>query len=184
MRTEKQMMRGEDWQGEPVAGCYASRKFNGVACLWDGSQAWTRSGNLITLPAHIRATLPACPLDCEIISGEGHNSDFNAASLAVRLNRWTPACRAIAFDAPTMPGDWFQRIEAARATGAPCVSWTVCRDSKDLLRMFNRITRSGGEGVMLRKPGVSYRAGRTRDLFKVKDLFHLGALIDFLPVAA
>lgn len=80
-------MRGDDWNGSTVAGMYASRKLNGVACLWDGAQAWTRSGNLIALPVHIISTLPACPLDCQIISSEGGNAYFNAASLAVRLNK-------------------------------------------------------------------------------------------------
>jgi len=175
-------MRGTDWLGEPVAGCYASRKLNGVACLWDGSQAWTRSGNRIALPAHIRATLPAIALDCEIISGEGGNVDFTAASLAVRLNRWTPDIHAVAFDAPTMPGDWLQRIEAARAAGSPCVSWTVCKGETDLLWLFDRITKPGGEGVMFRKPGIRYRPGRALfGFWKVKWSPEICSLMDFLP---
>jgi ATP-dependent DNA ligase len=177
------MMRGDDWDGSPVAGTYASRKLNGVAMLWDGAEGWTRSGNLIPLPAHIRATLPAIPLDCEIISAKGGNADFSAASGAVRLNRWTPDIHAAAFDAPAMPGDWAERIEIARAAGATCVSWTVCKSPQDLLWMFNRITGEDGEGVMLRTPGKGYRAGRTRDLLKVKWTQHICELMDFQPYA-
>lgn len=35
MRHERSMMRGSEWEGEDVAGCYVSRKLNGVALLWD-----------------------------------------------------------------------------------------------------------------------------------------------------
>jgi len=167
MKSERDMMRGHDYGGERGAGMLASRKLNGVACLWDGAEGWTRSGKLIELPAHIRATLPAMELDCEIISGDGLNCDFIAASVAVRFNRWTRDIRAVAFDAPAIAGDWVQRIEAARTAGAPCAPWTVCESSKDLLWMFDRITKAGGEGVMLRKPGVAYRAGRSRNFLKV-----------------
>lgn len=178
------MMRGDGWQGEPVAGMYASIKKNGVAMLFDGKEGWTRSGNRIALPAHILDTLPACPLDMEIVSGEGNNADFNAASLAVRLNRWTPACRAVCFDAPEASGDWQARIEYARSQGAPAVSWTVCKDSKDLLWMFDRITRSGGEGVMLRAPGTPYRAGRSQSgFYKVKWSPEICSLMEFEPYA-
>lgn len=184
MRSEKDMMRGSDWDGSPVAGCYASRKLNGVAMLWDGAEGFTRSGKLIALPAYIRATLPAYALDCEIISGDGGNADFNAASVAVRLGRFTPDIHAVCFDAPGMVGDWLQRIESARATGTPCVSLTVCKSPQDLLWLFDRITKAGGEGVMLRNPGVKYRAGRSRDLLKVKWSHHICELMDFTPYVA
>ena len=184
MRNETNMMRGVDWQGEPVAGMYASRKLNGVAMLWDGTDGWTRSGKLITLPAHIRSTLPATPLDCELISGKGGNADFNAASVAVRLNRWTPDIHAVCFDAPQAPGDWLQRIEFARTHGADCVSLTICESHKDLLWIFNRITEQDGEGVMLRTPGIRYRAGRSEDLQKVKWSHHICELMEFEPYAA
>jgi len=177
------MMRGEGWRGESVAGMYASRKLNGVAMLWDGAEGWTRSGNRIALPAHIRVTLPAFDCDCEIISGEGGNSDFSAASLAVRLNRWTPDIHAVCFDAPAALGDWSQRIQFTRATGAPCVSSTVCKGDTDLLWLFGRITKPGGEGVMLRTPGKRYRAGRSRDILKVKWSHHICERMEFEPYA-
>jgi DNA ligase-1 len=183
MRSDANYQRGQDWGGEPVAGCYASRKLNGVCLLWDGAQGWTRSGKRIELPGRIRRTLPPMPLDAEIIAGAGNNEDFAAASAAVRLNRWTPDIHAVVFDAPNTAGDWLERLHAASVCGAPCVSVTVIQDDADLVRLFNGITSQGGEGVMLRRPGKPYRLARTRDLLKVKWSHHVCELMQFNPCA-
>lgn len=174
--NEKQMTLATDWQGENVAGWYWSEKLDGVRAYWDGACLWTRGGNAIHAPAWLTAGLPKrAHLDCEVWAGRGH---FNEARLAVQNGRWLPDIRLAVFDAPRAPGDWRERMEessglVADAPAAFAVGSGTITSLGQLRRELNRVLRDGGEGLVLRKPGVGYEIGRTRNTLKVKDILYI-----------
>jgi hypothetical protein len=45
---------------------------------------------------------------------------------------------------------------------------TVCRSNAHALDLMREVQQDGGEGLMARKPGLVWCAGRTVDLLKVK----------------
>ncbi len=150
---ERDMMHGMDWGGQDPAGWFITEKLDGRRLFWDGAALWTRSGrqipNSFGLPAGIA-------LDGEQWAGRGRH--------------WrSPLARFVAFDCPSAPGDWPQRIAAARATGIPTVETCPCAGLDNLQEAFKTIKAIGGEGLMLRKPrDGGYRPGRTATLLKVK----------------
>ena len=147
--NETAMELGYDWQGEDPAGWFISEKFDGCRAYWDGAQLWTRGGHVIKAPAALTATLPAVHLDCEVWAGY---HTLTVASVAVRLGKFTPACRLIVHDCPQALGDWSERI--AMAPPGLAVRWSVCQGRGDMLAKLAEVMERGGEGLVLRRPNV------------------------------
>jgi DNA ligase-1 len=167
------MQHGHDWTGEDLAGWYMSEKLDGCRAYWDGAQLWTRGGKVATLPENW--SLPAgIALDGELYDGGGCAGRARCASaLRYGAKHYTATMRFVAFDAPQETGDWPERIAiAAEVLGgnehAFATPWRVCDGIDDALGSLEFIQARGGEGLMLRRPGLRYSAGRTRDILKVK----------------
>ena len=170
--NEKQMVLGYDYAGQDPAGWLLSGKFDGCRAYWDGSHLWTRGGHTVKAPAWFLAGLPTGQhLDCELWAGYG---GFQAARMATQYGTFNPAIRLRVFDCPTATGDWPQRMKVARraigrASVAECVTFRPCASLEDLRSELQTVLARGGEGLVLRAPGVSrYETGRTHGLLKVK----------------
>jgi len=165
--TATDMHHGRDWSGEDISGWYASEKLDGVRAYWDGSTLWTRQGNPIEMPERIRADLPAFHVDCEIWGGRGTFGDACAAA----KGNWRPGVRLVVHDVPQAPGDWGARMLAGRLSPRPCGLDAVCYASgsmREILATLIDITSNGGEGIVVRKPGIKYRVGRGTSTLKIK----------------
>jgi len=162
--TESSMSHGRNWAGENLAGWAISEKLDGVRAYWDGETLWTRAGNVIPLPAVIRARLPVSHLDCELWGGRGC---FGAACAAAKGN-WGPTVRLVAFDAPRAPGDWTARMATLDGTNIDRVFPRVVASTEEAFRIAEEIIAEGGEGIVARKPGINYRAGRGTSTLKIK----------------
>ncbi len=159
---------GVDWEpGDELTGWLLSEKLNGCRAFWDGANLWSRGGKRVTLPAHIRATLPeGVRLDGELWAGR---EGFTEARVAVQFGRWTPRCRFTVFDAPDSPGTWAQRIAEAGRLYADCVGFTVCESLQHANAMLLEVQSAGGEGLVFRSPiATGYERGRSRNFVKVK----------------
>lgn len=171
MITERQMMLGSRWIGQPVRGWFASEKFDGCRAYWDGAALWTRAGNRIPAPAWFTAGLPAgLHLEGEIYTQRG---DFHGARDAVAYGHFTPETRWVVFDAPQAAGNLAARLAAARAAVAGLAHISVIeaqpvRSTAHLRELFQAVIQAGGEGLMLHHPRAAYRAGRVDTLLKVK----------------
>lgn len=167
------MQHGHDWQGEELAGWYMAEKLDGCRAYWDGSQLWTRGGKIAALPDDWH--LPAIALDCELYDGGGTAGRARCASaLRYGAKHFTASMRLVAFDAPEASGDWTERIAAAAEAleGNPhahAIAWRICASTDDALDSLEYIQARGGEGLMLRSPGLRYAPGRTRQLLKLKE---------------
>jgi DNA ligase-1 len=56
------------WDKESMdpTGWYMSEKYDGMRMYWNGSQFFTRQGNLIRVPDFLRNKLPSVALDGEL----------------------------------------------------------------------------------------------------------------------
>jgi len=167
--NESQMTLGSDYHaGIDPTGWLVSEKLNGCRAFWDGSQFWTRGGNVIAAPDWFTDGLPTVPLDGEIWAGRGR---FEEARLAVQFGHWTRRCRFVAFDAPKARGTWQRRMATAGRLWRYTVAFEVCQGHGWLMERLRTVQSVGGEGLVIRNPKVSrYETGVTANLLKVKKL--------------
>lgn len=171
-------MHGEDVEFfadlDHYSGWTVQQKFRGVRFAWDGQQAWTRQGRPVELPESWQASLPPVPLDCELY--DGIDGERRCASAVRWLHHWPATVRLVAFDIPdSTAGPFEERIAQVRqAVGAAGVPWLeaaatwTAGSGEQLREQLEAVQRVGGEGLMLRRPGLHYRAGRTAGMVKLK----------------
>lgn len=163
------MQQGRSWRGEDVAGWYASEKLDGCFARWDGGKLWSKSGRLIDVPGAWRSRLPRMCLEGEVWGGRGQ---FESTCRAVVHGAWAPHVCFFVFDAPEARGDWAARVTAAkeriRCKFAAVVPWCTIEDLEHARRWVRSVRLGGGEGLMLYKPGLEYRPGRTAAVLKLK----------------
>ncbi|MDE2100947.1 MAG: hypothetical protein KGL39_27115 [Patescibacteria group bacterium] len=177
--NEKHMTLAMEYEPSmsPV-GWFASEKYDGCRVFWDGTQLWTREGNIIPAPAWFIDELPkGIQLDGEIWCGRGQ---FQLARVAVQYGHFAGNERYMVFDAPRACGAWDTRITAAaqlindRSAIACTVAWQIIQSREQLREIFERITALGGEGVVIRNPAVSrYETGLTMNMLKIKHAHQL-----------
>jgi DNA ligase-1 len=162
--------------GVDLSRYWVSEKFDGVRGYWDGHRLLTRAGSVVQVPAWFTKNWPDTPMDGELWAGYGQ---FERASATVRTaGANDPAWHAISyhvFDLPAQPGDFNARVPAIRkvvaAIGDP---WVVAirqfhvSDEAQLHAALERVLDKGGEGLVLHRGDLPYRAGRGVGLLKLK----------------
>lgn len=162
--------------GVDLSRYWVSEKFDGVRGYWDGHQLLTRGGTIVHVPAWFTRNWPKTPMDGELWAGYGR---FARASAIVRTAEADdPAWREISyrvFDLPAHGGDFDVRVPAIRAVVAAIGDpWVVAvrqfhvHDAAALHTALQRVLDKGGEGLVLHRGDVPYRAGRGVGLLKVK----------------
>jgi len=152
-----------------------SFEWQSVCAFWDGKQFLSRQGNRFHAPAWFTAGLPLEPLDGELWLGR---KSFQRTVSIVRRHDEPDLWREIrflVFDAPADDGPFETRLtlidtimtinQPAFASAHPHV---ICSGRDHLDREMARIEHLGGEGMMLRRAGSVYAAGRSDTLLKVK----------------
>jgi DNA ligase-1 len=140
--------------------------------VWDGTDAYTRNGNRITLPDGWREAMPAVPLDCELYDGP-YGERRCASAVRFGPKHVTDTMQIVAFDCPA-DRPWEERIAATAeavatakfdrlilAAPAP-IHTTAC-----LQAALAEVLARDGEGLMLRQPGSRYIPGRQQSLVKL-----------------
>lgn len=162
--------------GVDLSRYWVSEKFDGVRGYWDGHRLLTRGGTIVHVPAWFTRNWPETPMDGELWAGYGR---FARASAIVRTAEADdPAWREISyrvFDLPGHGGDFDARVPAIRAAVAAIGDpWVVAvrqfhvADEAALHAALQRVLDKGGEGLVLHRGDVPYRAGRGVGLLKVK----------------
>ena len=158
-----------------VFGWFASEKLDGCRAYWDGSNMWTRNGNVIDIPPRIRMSLPKDRhYDGEIWAGRGN---YEEARIATQYGKFTARCKFVVFDAPNKNGramNWKERMGGFATVPGQLhrVSTFTVTDYGDLMQRLAKVINGGGEGLMLRNPDVKhYEQGRTSNLLKLKTPF-------------
>lgn len=148
-----------DYRGQLIDGWLASEKLDGWRIFWDGSQLWTREGNLLNPPAWFHSGLPETPLDGELFAGRGN---FNSIQSLI-ANGWHGLTFEV-FDTP-QPGTFRQRMSDLKAIPLPfhvrIVAQSKCNGTEHLLELADAVCDAGGEGIVVRDPRAHYEGGRS-----------------------
>ncbi len=183
--NELPLLQGFPWNGEQdLTGWWMSEKLDGVRAYWDGKQFLSRRNNLYYAPDWFTAGLPDHPLDGELWVAR---KEFDRASEIVRSqgtpDRWKEL-KFLIFDAPESNGPFEDRMTFL-AGAAPTwksqytalVEHVVCESNDHLADELDRVTKLGGEGLMLRKPGSHYERTRSTTILKVKKFLDMEVIV-------
>jgi DNA ligase-1 len=172
------------WEEQDPTGWWLSEKLDGVRAYWDGKQFISRLGNAYHAPEWFIEGLPEFPLDGELFAGRGRFQ--HAVSVARRMDKgegWKTLAFVV-FDAPALDHGFEHRIRhledhfgASPWPQARVLEHRVCTGRDDLQSELHRVEQLGGEGVMLRRPGSRYVAGRSDTLLKVKSFLDTEARV-------
>ncbi len=169
---------------------WVSEKLDGVRAFWDGESFYSRQGNRFNPPTGFIEGFPSEPLDGELWMGRG---TFEALSGIVRRqvpddHAWR-GVRYMVFDLPAHAGIFDERLARLKdllagldITRIALVEQFRVADHAELTAVLNRVVDDGGEGLMLRRGGSRYQAGRSDDLLKLKTHDDAEAVVvDHLP---
>jgi DNA ligase-1 len=165
------------WDGvlDPT-GWWMSEKLDGVRALWKNKEFVTRQGNAYLAPDWFTVGLPDASLDGELWIGR---KQFQRTVSVVRRHdaseHWREV-RFVVFDAPDLDKPFEDRQKfIAKNVNATTYALphphTTVKSVDHVKEELKRVEALGGEGLMLRKPGSRYEAGRSMSLLKVKSFF-------------
>ncbi|MFN7975657.1 MAG: DNA ligase [Acidobacteriota bacterium] len=184
------LLLAQSWdRAADLTGWWMSEKLDGVRAYWDGKTFISRLGNPYHAPDWFLEGMPAIPLDGELWGGrKKFQRTVSVVRRQDRSDHWKEI-RYVVFDAPASREPFEQRIEIVRTelatSNPPYASFhqhTRCASEAELLTALARIEEQGGEGLMLRKPGSLYEAGRSFTLLKVKSFLDAEArVLEHLP---
>jgi DNA ligase-1 len=189
----------EKWEGQDPTGYYASEKLDGVRAWWDGKNFISRQGNIFNAPDWFKNGLPHNTLDGELWTGRGKFQEtVSIVRQADAGDLWTSVFYMV-FDMPKtgtnlnmdFEARWTTLVGYARtnfpqagdtqpirlADKAYVLPQNRCGDEDDLMKRMDEVMAKGGEGLMLKKAGSLYTAGRTTDLLKVKRFHDAEAVV-------
>ncbi|WP_133406105.1 DNA ligase [Parashewanella tropica] len=159
----------------PVSEYLVSEKYDGVRGRWDGTQMWTRAGNLINLPSEFTRNFPKEPLDGELWIAR---KKFEQISALVRTQKTSASdwkqVRFMVYDVPNHKGTFEERYQYAIANLSNLsphlviIEQTSFETEQQLDDALNVMVSHGAEGLMLHKKSSLYKNGRNPDLMKLK----------------
>lgn len=173
------LLLAHKWETDiDISGWWLSEKLDGVRAYWDGTQFLSRLGNKFHAPPWFVEGFPDHPLDGELWGGR---KLFQRTVGIVKRQDQSPLWKDllyVVFDVPAHPGPFEDRIaHAKKAIEERALKYVrvhehaICKDLAHLREELARVEALGGEGLMARKPGSKYEAGRSSTLLKVKT-FH------------
>jgi DNA ligase-1 len=173
------LLLAHSWENDvDLAGWWMSEKLDGVRAWWDGSKFISRLGNEFFAPDWFVEGLPETPLDGELwLDRKSFQRTVSIVRRQDRSEHWKELTYVV-FDAPQMEEPFEERIahledfiRRRKPAFAKAHVHDRCRNLEHLREELTRIEALGGEGLMLRRPGSRYEAGRSTTLLKVKT-FH------------
>ncbi len=160
---------------EAVAGWLMSEKLDGIRGYWTGSELLTRKGQVIHAPAWFTQSLPPFALDGELWR---KRSDFSFVQNTVMDQKPSENWKEITyniFEVPGASGDFPARLDKARkwfkthrVAHVRIIDQIVCSGPDHLDAFLTEIESRGGEGVVIKDPALSFHAGRSPRVLKVK----------------
>ena len=168
-------------------GWYVSEKYDGYRAIRNGQQFVSRNGNIFVTPKWFKDWFPNDEaLDGELFIGrESFEKHGILRKKVANDNDWRKAnIKFQIFDSPTIKGDFEQRQEKIKkiidtsckkkGVGKCPLNYTKqtkIKSEKQLYSTFDKLTKKGAEGVMIRSPHSPYETKRSSHLLKVKQLF-------------
>lgn len=172
------VLLAERWENDvDLAGWWMSEKLDGVRAWWDGRNLISRLGNVFVAPDWFVEHLPQETLDGELwCARKAFQRTSGIVRRQDRSDLWKEVTYVV-FDAPKVAEPFEGRMAwlGAHLAGprpyARVHEHHRCQGLTHLRQELARVQDLGGEGLMLRRPGSLYEAGRSSSLLKVKT-FH------------
>lgn len=170
--------------GANVSEYLVSEKLDGVRAYWDGEKLVSRGGNTFSAPEWFTADFPSEPMDGELWIGR---NSFEQTVSTVRRNSPHDGWRKVkymVFDLPAHKGDFDERHRHLRKIVAKSASEYLktvrqfrVESAKELAKELDRVTKAGGEGLILHKRKSFYQKGRSRNVLKLKKFYDAEAVV-------
>lgn len=182
MSVRFQVTLAKKYKDQDVDDWWCSEKLDGVRAIWDGHRFWSRQWKPIQAPPEFTSQFPEILLDGELFAGRGH---FDQTSSIVRkkkpdYNEWQ-SLEFHVFDCISLDKEPFKvrykTLNKLKTTKHLKVCQQTRIKKKDIEQRLQDIVSKGGEGLMLRKPGVPYQFKRTDTLLKVKQRHDAEAVV-------
>jgi DNA ligase-1 len=171
-------------EGLALSDWLMSEKLDGVRGYWDGRQLFSKNGAPFQAPPAFTRNFPDFAVEGEIWGGR---QTFEKTVGIVRKQEahsgWLELKFAI-FDVPAAAGgfedrlnkaaDWFARHPSDHAF---VIVHRPVHSHAYLSEELKRVDTLGGEGLILRRRGSPYTAGRSRDILKVKSYSDMEAVV-------
>lgn len=161
---------------------YVQPKLDGIRCMWDGTNAWTRSQK--PHKDHVHRRLDALHIHCDIVATDGElmlpgGSDFNDIQSIVTANNksiddglYYAVYDVIHRDSSasfSRRKDFLRMVE----TSVPLANIVVVpthfvHNAEELEEKLEEYLELGYEGLIWRDPNAAYHHGRTTALRKYK----------------
>lgn len=183
----------KEWTGQDIGGWEVSEKLDGMRALWKpetrglaiGEVSWAntekdkRSHVCSGLWSRLRKPifcpdwwdLGPLPLDVELWLGRGKFQQVMSVCKSLTPGPGWIEVKYMVFNG-LGPGPYIREVQAVEQVKLPRKDW-----ESELLKMLDRTTALGGEGLMARRPGAAWIPGRSSELLKVKPLFDSEALV-------
>tara|TARA_R110000868_G_scaffold39869_4_gene138426 strand:- start:6107 stop:6865 length:759 start_codon:yes stop_codon:yes gene_type:complete len=159
-------------------GWWMSEKLDGMRAVWTGKELLSRNGKTIHAPQFWLDALPKDKqLDGELYLGRGNFQ--KVVSVCRRMiptdNDWVKVAFMVFDVIDDGKQAWMDRMNVACAHPIIPTQHYLCHSVDHLREFYNSIVDNGGEGVMIRHPGMKYVIGRSHELLKVKPELELVA---------
>jgi len=162
-------------EGMEATGWLMSEKLDGIRGYWNGRQLRSKTGLPFHPPPAFTANFPAFALEGEIWGGRGTFEKTVSIVKQQEAHEGWLALKFAIFDVPEAPGDFEERLAVARqwldrhpSPYAFVIPHQPVQNTESLHAELQRIEQLGGEGLILRRPGSLYMAGRSPDVLKLK----------------
>ncbi|MBU0945135.1 MAG: DNA ligase [Proteobacteria bacterium] len=167
-----------------IIGWLMSEKLDGVRGYWDGKRLLSKNGILLHPPAVFFHNFPPFPLEGELWGGR---ETFEQTVAIVNTQRphtgWLELKFAI-FDVPDQKGGFSERLKIAEnwfqnhpSRFAFVIPQKRIEHKGELKTELQRIEKSGGEGVIVRRADTLYSSGRSHEILKVKSFSDTEAVV-------
>jgi len=162
------------YKEQNISGWVMSEKLDGVRGYWNGKAMYTKQGTRLFPPKGFTTGFPPFELDGELWR---KRQDFEYVQSAVSQHQgtWEDISYNI-FEVPHAKGDFLTRLKKAEVwfqkhsnQHVSIIPQYPCPDEDALQRYLRQVISKGGEGVMLKEPGLKYFQGRSVHLLKVKE---------------
>ena len=158
-----------------VTGWLISEKLDGVRAYWSGKELISRGGKKFSVPKWFIEDFPPFEIDGELWT---KRNDFE--HIISIVNRQTPhnGWRDITyniFEVPNQEGGLLKRLDVLKEwlkkhpnRYINIIPQKVCRGSKELKKLLDKLDKEGAEGLVVRNPSSLYINKRTSNALKVK----------------
>jgi DNA ligase-1 len=164
---------------------WVSEKLDGVRAYWDGQALISKQGHPFPAPHWFTKDFPSQPLDGELwLARSQFQQLLSIVSKKRAIDREWQQVKYYVFDLPQNKKSFSMRLkrlkEAVDKTDSLYLTTAHqfrVADKAELQQALKNVVAKGGEGLMLHRDDAVYRAGRNRDVLKVKPYYDAEATV-------